>query len=177
MSRPQLVIFSGLPGTGKSTLAEYAGRQLHYPVFSKDYLEATLWREGIGQAQRSGWIAQELLNTLALRQLQLGQSAILDTVATFDRMRAPWREAAGAHGADFRVVETICSDEQLHRDRLIGRDRGIPGWHELTWADVEGVRGRFEPWTDARLILDAVQPLDTNVALLRDYLNIRRPAR
>lgn len=40
----KLIIFSGLPGTGKSTLAENVGRQLSIPVFAKDWLEATLVR-------------------------------------------------------------------------------------------------------------------------------------
>jgi predicted kinase len=40
----KLVVFSGLPGTGKSALAEQAGRKLGIPVFAKDWLEATLLR-------------------------------------------------------------------------------------------------------------------------------------
>ena len=39
---PVLVIFTGVPGTGKTTLAEQAARWLHAPLFSKDELEATL---------------------------------------------------------------------------------------------------------------------------------------
>ena len=40
----KLIIFSGLPGTGKSTLAEAVARQLGIPVFAKDWLEAALIR-------------------------------------------------------------------------------------------------------------------------------------
>ena len=40
----KLIIFSGLPGTGKSALAEAVGRRLGLPVFAKDCLEATLLR-------------------------------------------------------------------------------------------------------------------------------------
>ena len=32
----KLIVFSGLPGTGKSTLAETIGKQLCIPVFAKD---------------------------------------------------------------------------------------------------------------------------------------------
>lgn len=36
----QFIVFTGLPGTGKSSLAEAVGRQLGIPVFAKDWLEA-----------------------------------------------------------------------------------------------------------------------------------------
>jgi adenylate kinase family enzyme len=40
----KLIIFSGLPGTGKSTLAEAIDKDLGFPAFAKDWLEATLIR-------------------------------------------------------------------------------------------------------------------------------------
>src|SRR5437868_2435858 len=98
----QLVVFAGLPGTGKSTLSAHAARMLGCPLFVKDELEATLRRNGIGPEQHSGWAAYELLTTLGEGQLRLGQSAILDSTATFERVRAAWREAAARHGAAFR---------------------------------------------------------------------------
>ena len=52
---PLLVVVSGLPATGRSTIAEAVAAELRAPVFSVDPLEATLWRAGIGPAQRSGY--------------------------------------------------------------------------------------------------------------------------
>src|SRR6266436_3844365 len=68
--QPQLVVVTGPPGTGKSTFAEYAAQLLGCPVFSKDWLEASLWRSGIGRDTNSGWAAYELLTTLAENQLR-----------------------------------------------------------------------------------------------------------
>ena len=48
-TNPVLVVFTGAPGTGKTTLATFASKWLNAPVFSKDELEATLWRSGIGR--------------------------------------------------------------------------------------------------------------------------------
>jgi predicted kinase len=165
-----LVVFSGLPGTGKSTLAEHSARLLGCPYFAKDEIEAALRRAGVKAEQGSGWAAYELLGTLAEAQLRRGQSAVLDSVATFERFRVGWREIADRHGAVLRVVECVCSDEALHRRRLEGRQRGIPGWHELDWAEVERVRAGYEPWEQERLVLDAVRPLADNLKALEKYL-------
>jgi predicted kinase len=108
---------AGLPGTGKSTLAEHAARVLRCPLFTKDRLETTLRRSGIEPENNSGWAAYELLTTLADEQLRLGQSAVLDSTATFER-----------------------------------------------------VRGNYDAWSDDRLVLDAVDPVDRNVAALERYL-------
>lgn len=167
---PRLVVFAGLPGTGKSTLAEGIGRALNIPVFAKDWLEAALRRSGITREMNSGWAGYELLGTLAERQLRLGQSAILDCVLAKEDLRRKWRNLAAQHGAAFHAIECLCSDEALHRSRVEGRERGIPGWYELEWAEVERVREYYEPWQGTRLRVDCARPSAENFAAVMRYL-------
>jgi predicted kinase len=169
----QLIVFTGLPGAGKSSIAEPVGQALGIPVFAKDWLEAALLRSGLGtgrEGERTGYAAYELLITLAGRQLDLGQSAILDSVASVENVRRQWRALAAEYGAEWRVIECICSDPDLHRARLATRQRGFPGWHELDWADVERVRGYYAPWNDERLVLDTVRPLRDTIQEALEFL-------
>jgi predicted kinase len=162
----KLIIFSGLPGTGKSTLAEAVGRQFHIPVFARDWLEATLLRSGLrpsSEHKSLSFAGYELMTVLAERQLMLGQSVILDSVAATETIRATWRQLTEQYRADWRVIECICSDEAIHRARLKDRRRNIPGWHELEWSDIEKVKGYYSPWTLPRLVLDMVYPVKENL--------------
>ena len=166
-----LIVFSGLPGTGKSTLAEAAGRQLRVPVFAADWLLGSLTPFGGYHLDELLKTGAELLTTLAFRQLELGQSAILDFPAEDLASRTRWRSLADAAGAEFRVVVCACSDRELHGARLERRERGIPGWHEGgNWANVERRLAEFPPWTGEVLTIDAVQPLAQNLATVLQYL-------
>jgi predicted kinase len=60
-------------------------------------------------------------------------SAIADAVSSLEVARATWRQAASHAGADLRVIEVTCSDEELHRSRLAARVRSIDGFAEPTW--------------------------------------------
>jgi predicted kinase len=169
----KLIIFSGLPGTGKSALAEAAARQLGIPVFAKDWLEATLLRCEMTPANPEkplGSAGYQLLTTLAERQLMLGQSVILDSVASTASIRQTWRELAAKYHAEWYVIECICSDERLHRARLEPRQRNIPGWRELTWDEVERVKSYYVAWDEPHLIVDAIRPLEANLHKAIDYL-------
>jgi predicted kinase len=167
----RLIVFSGLPGTGKSTLAEAAGRQLRAPVFAVDWLLGSLTPFGGYHLDDLFGIGAELLTTLAFRQLELGQPAVLDFPAEDPATRARWRSLADAAGAEFRVIVCTCSDRELHRARLEGRARGIPGWHEGgNWANVELRLAEFPPWTGEVLTIDAVQPLEQNLATVLQYV-------
>ena len=64
----------------------------------------------------------------------------------------------------------MCADRDLHRGRLDGRIRGIPGWYEVSWDDVERARGQAEPWVEEHLVLDAVRPLAENLAAACSYV-------
>jgi predicted kinase len=168
-----LIVFSGLPGTGKSVLAEAVGRILGIPVFAKDWLEATLLHCELvpgNEAKPLGSAGYQLLTVLAERQLMLGQSAILDSVASTESIRSSWRQLAVAHDAEWRVIECICSDKGLHRARMKVRQRNIPGWHELDWSEVERVKGYYLPWEEDRLILNTIHPLEYNLKLVFEYL-------
>jgi predicted kinase len=168
----KLIVFSGLPGTGKSTLAEAIGRDLGIPVFAKDWLEATLLRSGLkssGEEKSLGFAGYELLTVLAERQLMLGQSAILDSVAASHSIRRSWHKFSDDYEADWRVIECICSDDKLHRARLSERKRKIPGWHELEWTEVERVKRYYVPWEGERLVLDMTNSFTENLLKAKIY--------
>jgi predicted kinase len=168
----KLVIFSGLPGTGKSTLAEAVGKDLGIPVFAKDWLEATLLRSGLkptSEEKSLGFAGYELLTILAERQFMLGQSVILDSVAASQSTRRTWLQLSKQYGADWRVIECVCTDESFHRLRLKDRKRNIPGWHELEWSEVERVKQYYFPWEGERLVLDMIRPFGENISAAKVY--------
>ena len=165
-----LVVVSGLPGTGKSAIAEHVARRERAALLSKDIFEAALWRSGIDRESGAGWAAYEQLGAVAESQLHIGISVVLDSVAPNERIRSEWRELASRIGARFVPIECVCSDERLHRSRLDGRSRDIPGWPEVSWEQVMEIRSRYEAWTGDRLVLDATRSMIVNLAAVDAYL-------
>ncbi|GAA3991192.1 hypothetical protein GCM10022247_07590 [Allokutzneria multivorans] len=161
----RLIVFSGLPGSGKSTLADAVGAELGVPVFAADWLLGALTPFGGRHLDEVLDVAEEMLTTLALRQLAAGQSVILDhpveQVATRDR----WRSLARRAGAEFRVVVCECSDQEVHRARLASRSRGIPGWHDASdWTDVRQRLAEFPSWGTEALAVDTTRPRELSLA-------------
>jgi predicted kinase len=172
VNRQKFILFSGLPGVGKSSLAEAVGRDLQIPVFAKDWIEANLVTSGLIPNNRDrtlSFAGYNLLTLLAERQFQMGQSVILDCVASTESIRETWKELALRFDAKWLVVECVCSDEGLHRERLKERRRGIPGWYELEWADVERVKSYFVPWNEPRLVLDSLNPYESNLTKALEF--------
>lgn len=161
----RLVVFSGLPGSGKSTLADAAGAELGIPVFATDWLLGALTPFGGRHFEDPLALAEEVLTTLALRQLVAGQSVILDHPTERVANRDRWRSLARRAGAQFRAVVVQCSDPEVHRGRLEGRSRAIPGWHDAgDWSDVQRRLARFPSWHAEALSVDTVQPHEQSLA-------------
>ena len=174
---PLLVLVTGLPGTGKSTMADVAAAEVGAPVLAHDWamsglrpypeLQEALDAMGLRGHRGVGW---SILWALARSQLRRGQRVVLDGVA-----RAPdvagCRTVAQEEGAPSFVVMTQCPDPELHRRRIEGRQRGIPGWYELDWDHVARARVEWEALADVDVALDAATTVAQNAVLLRHALS------
>lgn len=148
------------------------GRNLTIPVFAKDWLEAILVQSGLvsdNKHKSLGFAGYELLTMLAERQLRMGQSVILDSVASIESIRDKWRGLAGQYEAKWLVIECVCLDEMLLRERLENRKRGIPGWYEIEWTDVEKVKSYYTRWNEPRLVLDSADSFEKNLTAALEY--------
>ena len=152
----KLIVVSGIPGTGKSFVAERISKALSLPIFSIDPIEAAMWRGGVPKGI-TGIAAYEVVATLSDEHLKLGHSVIVDAVSPIEAARSMWRRVAKKHGAHLIVVEVTCSDEKLHKQRIEKRMRHIKGMPEVSWERVLERKREFEPWQEPHLVLDSVE--------------------
>ncbi|MFI0821077.1 AAA family ATPase [Streptomyces sp. NPDC021098] len=165
-----LIVMAGLPAAGKSSVAEGLGRALPAVVVPVDPVEAAMWRAGVDRGQPTGLAAYLVAEAVADGVLALGQSAIIDAVNAVEAARQQWRALADRHQVSVAFIEVLCSDSQVHRQRLERRSRGIVGFEEPTWEAVQHRRAAYEPWTDYRLVLDSMTDLASNVMKAQEYL-------
>jgi predicted kinase len=161
-----LIVMAGLPGSGKSAVADGVGGALNVPVVSVDPIEAAMYRAGIDRAQPTGLAAYVVAEAIARGILALGQSVIVDAVNAVEPARQMWRDLAASQRVVLRWIEVMCSDPDVHRRRLESRSRGDGALSEPTWEDVQTRRGEYALWTEDRLTLDTTGELVDNVAMV-----------
>jgi predicted kinase len=164
-----LIVVSGLPGTGKSAIADALSRTRGLPVLSVDPIEAAIVQAGIEHGFETGLAAYLVAEVLADAYLAAAIHPIVDAVNAVDVAREQWRRLAQKHEVPLRVIECVIGDETVHAARLASRDRGL-AIPEPSWADVEQRRAEWTPWPEPHLTLDATDDLDANIAKADAYI-------
>lgn len=163
-----LIVFSGLPGTGKSTLACAVSQERRATYLRIDSIEQAIRASGM-LADDVGPSGYMVAYALTETNLSLGRSVVADCVNPLAVTREAWRSVAQRAGAPLVNIEVICSDRAEHRRRVETRSTDIPGLELPTWVDV--LRREYEPWASPRLVIDtAGREVADTLAELRSRL-------
>lgn len=147
-----LVIFGGLPGTGKTTIARRLATAIPAMYMRIDTLEQAIVRTGKLAMKEMEGAGYDVAMAVVSDNLKNGLSAVADSVNPLGITREAWRHTATSAGASYLEVEIVCSDREEHRRRVEGRQGDIAG---LILPDWEGVMQReYERWNDAGLVID-----------------------
>ncbi|NWA69908.1 AAA family ATPase [Pseudomonas reactans] len=169
-----LIVFSGLPGTGKTTLAQALASQIGAVYLRIDVIEQAIRDAGVlaGDVGASGY---GVANALALSNLRLGQTVVADCVNPVQESREAWKTSAATAGVALLDVRVICSDRQEHHRRVQTRTGDIPGLAPPTWESV--LAHEYEAWAEVPLTLDtALMTTDQAVTRLLVTLKAHSPS-
>jgi predicted kinase len=143
-----LIVLSGLPGAGKTTIARELARLLPAVHVRVDSIEQELRRAGV-VVEGEGYA---VAHAVAADNLRVGQIVVADCVNPWPLTRNEWRAIAEQAGAPVLEVEAVCSDVDEHRRRVESRVADILGHRVPTWQDV--MDRDYRAWDRPRLVID-----------------------
>ncbi|MBL4783839.1 MAG: AAA family ATPase [Cohaesibacteraceae bacterium] len=151
---PTLIIFSGLPGSGKTTIARELSKQINATFFRVDSTENAMKRSmlKIHPAEDAGYMVGY---AIALDNLTNGMSVVADSVNPIKLTRDDWKAVAAQSNAHCLEVEVICSDLGIHKKRVESRLADLPVQKLPSWEDV--TKRSYEDWDREHLIIDSAK--------------------
>lgn len=163
-----LIIFGGLPATGKTTIAQALAQQIKATYLRADTIEHTLALTGKVPEDMED-MGYRIGYSLATENLKLGNYVIADSVNPLNITREAWRNAAKLAASEYLEVEVICSDKTIHQQRAETRLTDIahfklPSWQKIT-------DRYYEPWLTKQLTIDtATTSIQQAVTLIQQHI-------
>jgi predicted kinase len=166
------VLFAGLPGTGKSTLAKVLAERLGAAVLDKDRVRGVLFPGGLTDysAGQDQLCMRAMLEAAAYLTERRQANYIFFDGRTFS-IRAQIEEvlsAAAKAGARWRILHLVCADP-VAEERLARRDPEHPAQNRDP-ALYRTIKQRFEPILHAKLEVDTTLSAKSQLEAVEAYL-------
>jgi len=165
-----LVIFRGLPGTGKSYLVrQLIAQRPAFHVVSRDALRAAVFpRPTFSEEEKS--LVDDLVCAMAGFLLDRGKDVVIDGMALSSAARVgELIQAAQDRRVPAKIVECVC-----RQDTALSRIAGDDGSHpagDRGEALYFAVKARFQVISHACLTVDTDEATESNVAAILDFLS------
>lgn len=148
------IVFAGLPGVGKSTIAREVSRLLPAVYLRIDSLEHAMVTSNV-PLETLGASGYHAAAAVAIDNLINGLTVVADSVNPWPITRKLWRDAAEKAGVRHVGIEICCTDKKEHRHRVEKRAGDIEGFSLPTWQDV--LNRDYIPWDDADTTIDTAR--------------------
>ncbi len=163
-----LVIFSGLPGVGKTTLAHRLARTLQWTLLKiDDVIGEVPENPGIEFWDSKVDVLLDVLNT----QLELGLDVIVDSVfMNMDRQHA--QKLAEKYNVRFLPIYVFLSDDKVWQERVTKRLNELNDQDVATWERIQHQREHFASWEkDTALFIDSIDSVEQNFGRIMEFVN------
>ncbi|MBB4000850.1 AAA family ATPase [Aureimonas pseudogalii] len=146
-----LIVFGGLPGTGKSTICKALAAKNAFAYVRIEEIENALALH-VEPKRAVGAEGYHVAFAVSLSNLRLGNSVVADSVNPVRESREGWRGVAREAGVPLLEVECVCGNELEHRRRVETRLSDVAGWRLPKWNEVRS--REYETWDTDRLVID-----------------------
>lgn len=164
-----LIVFGGLPGTGKTTIARQIAARRSALYLRIDAIEQAIRQSGVLAAD-VGPAGYVVANALASSNLMNGLTVVADCVNPVRESREGWRATAARAQVRMVEIEIVCSDPIEHRRRVETRREDIDALILPTWQDV--LERHYVPWEEPHVVIDtAVLTPDEAIAVIEQHIN------
>jgi predicted kinase len=166
------VIFAGLPGTGKSSLARALAERLGAAILDKDRVRGALFLDALTDysAEQDQLCMRAMLEAAAyLTERQRVKYIFFDgrTFSTQGQIEDVLLAAKQA-GAGWRILHVTCADA-VAEERLARKDPGHPAKNRDP-ALYRRIKQHFEPILQPKLEVDTTLGVDGVLAAVEGYL-------
>lgn len=144
-----LLVFGGLPASGKSTISKRVAHELGAAYVRVDTIEQTLRDAGFNKVHSEGY---ELAYEIAADNLSLGLTVVADSVNCIEITRNAWRTVGEMAKVPVLEIEVVCSDQKEHKWRVETRVTDIKQSTRVSWSEV--ISRDYEPWLQAHIEID-----------------------
>jgi predicted kinase len=145
-----LIIFGGLPGVGKTTIARELARQLGAVYLRIDSVEQAIRDSpAVTRLDDAGY---RVAYAVAEDNLRLGRTVVADCVNPIPLTRDAWVGVADRARVGSIEVEVKCTDADEHRRRVDSRVDDIPGSRPPSWEEI--VSRDYRPWGREHIVID-----------------------
>lgn len=159
-----LIVLSGLPGAGKTTIARELAQQLKAMHVRIDSIEQAIKNSGLIMEPMND-TGYRVGHAIAEDNLRAGLTVIADSVNPIQITRDRWLAAARDTEQKALEIEIKCSDPVEHQRRVEARKADLAGHRLPAWHEVTAIV--YQPWNREHLVIDtAKQSLKQAVTLI-----------
>lgn len=178
---PQLIQMSGVPGSGKSTIARALGERFDLVVLDHDVTKSAILNTGLAD-KAAGRASYEVIKALAEQWLNDGRTVLIDSPCIYPELLEFGERLSRRVGVAYRYIECQVQDLDLLHTRLAGRDampsqiRSLDGDVEISDGVWRPARDTFEQWRlnaarpSASLVLDTTRSAESCIEAACAYI-------
>jgi len=160
-----LVIVCGQIASGKTTIAKYISNKINGTILRTDILRKKLYPNPKYTKDEN----QQVYNSLfdEVEKMLKSKNVILDATFYQEKNRERAKQIASKLNIDFKIVEVVCSNEEIIKRRIENRKDNVSKTNYKEYLKIKSI---FEPIKEKHIIIinnsnslkNAYQQIDSN---------------